>query len=274
MKLMRHIADVVGKEGVIPFEFKSSAVRRSPSLCFREGKNFVMMASTHCSRDVPVKGNVSMVGQLLSVVSTGPAIVCCGGADSDFIKAIDRDPTRKADLQYPFSLNPVQKEKLMHKPSFSVMAMIDIFSMLATLLVLFSGMLDEQWVQSTRCLRKLGFIAVMFKNHVSISRGLSGSCVLKALEKTNLDLHSAFLVVQEMLSDWAQIVSYISETGQRQEFQNMHGRVSLIIGAKLFVWFDVYFGDVTGSGFRCASDGRRIFRMRIGVIKGNCAGLP
>ena len=59
--------------------------------------------------------------------------------------------------------------------------------------------------------------------------GLSGSCVFKALEDASLDLHSAFLVVQEMLSHWTQIVSYISETGQRQQFQNMHGRVSLII---------------------------------------------
>ena len=32
-----------------------------------------------------------------------------------------------------------------------------------------------------------------------------------------------------MLSHWAQIVSYISETGQRQQFQNVLGRVSLII---------------------------------------------
>ena len=67
-----------------------------------------MMALTHCSRDVPVmKGNVSMVGQLLSVVSMGPAIVSCGGADSDFMKALDRDPTRKAGVQYPFRFNPV-----------------------------------------------------------------------------------------------------------------------------------------------------------------------
>ena len=96
MELMRHIADVVGKEGVLSLEFKSSAVRRSLILCFWEGKNLVMMALTHCSGDVPVvKGNVSMVGQLLSVVSANPTIVCCGGADSDFIKALDRDPTRK-----------------------------------------------------------------------------------------------------------------------------------------------------------------------------------
>ena len=102
------------------------------------------MALTHCSRDVPVvEGNVSMVGQLLSVVSMGPTIVCCGGADSDFNKALDRDPTRKAGVQYPFSLNPVQVENLMHQPSFSVMGKIDMFSMLRTLLVRLTGMLDE-----------------------------------------------------------------------------------------------------------------------------------
>ena len=31
-----------------------------------------------------------------------------------------------------------------------------------------------------------------------------------------------------MLSHWAQIVAFISEAGQRQEFQNVQGRVSLI----------------------------------------------
>ena len=64
---------------------------------------------------------------------------------------------------------------------------------------------------------------------MSISLALSSSCVFKALEEASLDLHSAFPVVQEMLSHWAQIVSYISLTGQRQEFQNVHGRVSLAI---------------------------------------------
>ena len=77
---MRHIADVVGKEGVFSLELRSLAVRRSLSLCFWEGKNLVMMVLTHCSRDVPVvRGIVSMVGQLLSVVSTDPTIVCCVG---------------------------------------------------------------------------------------------------------------------------------------------------------------------------------------------------
>ena len=69
----------------------------------------------------------------------------------------------------------------------------------------------------------------MSNSYVSISFGLSSSCVFKAFEEESLDLHSAFLVVQELLSHWAHIVLYISETGQRQEFQNVHGRVSLVI---------------------------------------------
>ena len=150
MELMRHFADVVSTEGVLSFEFKSSALHRNLSLCFWEGKNLMMIALTHCNRDVPaVKGSVSMVRQLLSVVLAGPTNVCCGGADSELIKALDRDPTRKAGVQYPFSLNSVQVERLMHKHSFSVMRKIDMFSMLRTLLVRLSGMLDEPWLQST-----------------------------------------------------------------------------------------------------------------------------
>ena len=63
----------------------------------------------------------------------------------------------------------------------------------------------------------------MFNSHVSISPGLSSSCVFKPLDEGSHDLHSANLVVQEMLRHWAQIVSYISE------FQKVHGRVSLTI---------------------------------------------
>ena len=97
---MRHIADLVSKERVLSLEFKSSAVRRSLSLCLWEGKNLVMMALTHCGRDVPmVEGSVSMCAQLLSVVSTGPTIVCFGGADSYFITSLDIDPTRKSGVQ-------------------------------------------------------------------------------------------------------------------------------------------------------------------------------
>ena len=80
------------------------------------------------------------------------------------------------------------------------------FSMLWTLwtlLVRLSGMLDEPWVQSTRFLRKVRIIAAKFNNHALTFFGLSGSCVFRVFEDASLDLHSAFLVVQEMLSHWA-----------------------------------------------------------------------
>ena len=104
-----------------------------------------------------------------------------------------------------------------------------MFSMLRTLLVRLSGKLDEPWVQSTRYLRKVRFIVVMLNSYVSNFFWLSSSCVFKVLEEASLDLHSAILVVQETLSLWAQIVSFISEAGQRQEFQNVNERVSLVI---------------------------------------------
>ena len=91
--------------------------------------------------------------------------------------------------------------------------------------------------------------------------GLIDSCAFKALEDASLHLHSASLVVQERLSHWAQVVSYISETGQRQGFQNLYGRVSLFVLLLpiWFVWFVLCIDDVRGPGFRCGSDRGRVF---------------
>ena len=49
---------------------------------------------------------------------------------------------------------------------------------------------------------------------------------VKAWEESVLDLHTGFLVVQEMLTHWPQIVSYIAGTGQQQENHLVHGRGS------------------------------------------------
>ena len=51
---------------------------------------------------------------------------------------------------------------------------------------------------------------------------------LEALEDGKLELSTAFLVVQEMIADWPQIVTYISNTSQRQEFQYVEGRVGIV----------------------------------------------
>ena len=132
-------------------EFTSNSSRRSLSISFWEGKESVTVTLAHCDRDVPVvKSNVLLMSQLLGAVSTEPRVICCGGSSLEFIKALDQAPSQKAVIQYPFSLSPVHVEKLMHKPSFSVMGRIDMFSMLRTLLVRLSGLLDGKWTQSTQ----------------------------------------------------------------------------------------------------------------------------
>ena len=68
---------------------------------------------------------------------------------------MDKAPSLKSGIQYPFSLSPLHIEKLMHKPSFSVMGKIDLFSMLLTLLFRLSGLLNERWTQSTQFFRKI-----------------------------------------------------------------------------------------------------------------------
>ena len=69
------------------------------------------------------------------------------------MKVLDKSPGRKAGVQYPFALTLVQFERLLHKPSLSVMGRIDMCSMLRALLLRLNGLLDERWVQSTQYIR-------------------------------------------------------------------------------------------------------------------------
>ena len=57
---------------------------------------------------------------------------------------------------------------------------------------------------------------------------LSGNLCLQALEDGKLQLSTAFFVVQEMIAHWPQIITYISNTSQRQEFQHVEGRVGIV----------------------------------------------
>ena len=156
VRLLKHLAAILEREKVHSLEFQSTNTRRNLSLTFWEGRELVTMTIAHCGRDVPVmKSNVLLSSQLLSAVSTDPHIICCRGSNLEFIKALDKAPSQKAGIQYPFSLSPMHIEKLMHKPSFSVMGKIDMFSMLRTLLVRLSGFFDERWIQSTQYFRKV-----------------------------------------------------------------------------------------------------------------------
>ena len=63
---------------------------------------------------------------------------------------------------------------------------------------------------------------------------LSGNLCLQALEDGKLELSTAFRVVQEMIAHWLQIITYISNTSQCQEFQHVEGRVGTVC-VKLYV---------------------------------------
>ena len=96
----------------------------------------VTISIADCGRDViVVKSNVVLSSEVFSAVSTEPRPICFGGSRLEFIKALDKTPSQKTSFQNPFRMSPLHIEELMDKPSFSVMSMIDMFSMLRTLLI-------------------------------------------------------------------------------------------------------------------------------------------
>ena len=142
VELVKHVSSVIACEGAYSIEFSVSSHRRTLSVGFWEGKRFVCMPMWHCGRDVPpTKSYTDLVSRLLSAISGDATIICCGGSNADFVKVLDKSPVRKAGVQYPFALTPVQFERLLHKPSFSVMGRIDMCSMLRALLLRLNGAL-------------------------------------------------------------------------------------------------------------------------------------
>ena len=154
LELVKHVSSVIAREGAYSIEFFVDSRHRTLSLCYWEGKRFLCLPMLHCGRDVPpTKSYFDLVSRLLSAISGDATIICCGGSSADFVKVLDKSPGRKAGVQYPLSLTPVQFERLLHKPSFSVMGRIDMCSMLRALLLRLNGLLDERWVQSTQYFR-------------------------------------------------------------------------------------------------------------------------
>ena len=154
LELVKHVSSVIAREGAYSIDFFVDSRRRTLSLCFWEGKRFLCLPMLHCGRDVPpTKSYIDLVSRLLSAISGDATIICCGGSSADFVKVLDKSPGQKAGVQYPFSLTPVQFERLLHKHSFSVMGRIDMCSMLRALLLRLNGLLDEHWVQSTQYFR-------------------------------------------------------------------------------------------------------------------------
>ena len=96
VRLLKHLAAILGREKVYSLEFQSTTTRRNLSISFWEGRELVTMTIAYCGRDVPVmKSTVLLSSELLSAVSTEPRIVCCGGSSLEFIKGWIRPHHRK-----------------------------------------------------------------------------------------------------------------------------------------------------------------------------------
>ena len=156
VELVKHVSAIIARERAYSIEFAVDSHRRTLNIGFWEGKQFVCKPILHCGRDVsPTKVYIDLMSRPLSAVSGDATIICCGGSSADFVRVLDKLLGRKAGVQNPFALIPLQFERLLHKPSFSVMGRIDMCSMLRTLLFRLNGLLDQRWVQSTQYFGKV-----------------------------------------------------------------------------------------------------------------------
>ena len=152
--MLKNIATILQSEKVYSLEFTTTNIRHGLSISFWELKQLVTRTIAQCGRDVlSVKSSMLPCAQVLSAVSWQSTIICRASGSADFLKALDKATSQKAGIQFPFNMLPLQIERLMHKPSFSVTGKIDTFSIVRTLLVRLFGLLDEKWTQSTECFR-------------------------------------------------------------------------------------------------------------------------
>ena len=102
-------------------------------------------------------GYIELMSRVLSAISADATVICCGGSSAKFVKFSDNFG-RKTGVQYPLTLllrSQESFERLLHKPSFSLMGRIDMGSMLRTFLLRLSGLLHERWEHSTQFFRRV-----------------------------------------------------------------------------------------------------------------------
>ena len=74
---------------------------------------------------------------------------CCGGVTVDPLKTLDKMPLSKIGLNYHCTVHIVELERLLRRPSCSVISRIDIFAVLSTLLSRLIEFFDIKWMRST-----------------------------------------------------------------------------------------------------------------------------
>ena len=106
-----------------------------------------------CGKDMPlIKSQLGLMSKLLVAGSQKPEIVSCGGVGVVVLKTLDKMLSSKFGLHHPFSIYALHVEKLLKKPSYSVMGQVDMLALLKLLLpkhvdcLDFMRMLSTQWL--------------------------------------------------------------------------------------------------------------------------------
>ena len=74
------------------------------------------------------------------------------GVSLNVLKTLDKSPPSKVGLQYPFRIHKLQVKKLLRKPSYFVMGLIDMFVLLRLSLPQIVKCLDFKWMRSAQSL--------------------------------------------------------------------------------------------------------------------------
>ena len=115
-----------------------------------EGSQIVDVCIMRYARDMSlIKSQLGMTSNLLGTVSEKLGILCCGGVAVDVLKTLDELPSSKDGLQYLFSIHQLQIEKLLIKPSYSVMGRIDKIALLKSLSPLIVDCVDFKRMRRT-----------------------------------------------------------------------------------------------------------------------------
>ena len=149
---------VLSRTIFMSLEFWTERKTTGMSIRLWEGSPLVNLCIMRRGSDLPlIKSQIRMISNLLGAVSEKLDIVCCGGVGVDVLKTLDKMPTTKVGLQCPFSIYGLQVEKLLEKPSYSVMGQIDLlgFALLKSLLSRIVDCLDFKCMRTTQSLRKV-----------------------------------------------------------------------------------------------------------------------
>ena len=90
MDLVKYVSAVIARQGSYSIDFAVDLHRRTLSVGFWEGRQFVCLFIVHYGRDVsPTKGYLNLIARLFSATSGDATVICCGGSIAEFPKVLD-----------------------------------------------------------------------------------------------------------------------------------------------------------------------------------------